>query len=268
MNYFTDTETLNLLTAKTELQKAIDHEEFVLYYQPQIKIETGELSGIEALVRWNHPDFGLISPDKFIPLAEQTYLIGSLGQWILNTACCQNQAWQNLGLPPLIISVNLSAYQLESPSLGKIVKKVLKETRLEPQWLEFEITEEAILSNPEMAHQALLDLKQIGVHLSLDDFGSGYSSLSYLSKFPFGTLKIAQSCIENLTEDYQAISLISVIISLGKMLDMRVIAEGVETQKQLDILRNLDCREVQGYLLSQPLTQEEATSFLALYYGF
>ncbi|WP_009543303.1 putative bifunctional diguanylate cyclase/phosphodiesterase [Crocosphaera subtropica] len=254
----------NVLKMKTALEQALDNEEFVLYYQPQINVETAKVSGVEALVRWNHPKLGLISPDKFIAVAEKTDLMGRLGQWILKRACRQNQVWKNQGLPPLIISVNLSLFQLQDPNFRDMVKEVLEETKLPATSLELEITEAIILANPEMVHQTLLNLTQLGVYLSLDDFGSGYSCLNYLSKLPFGTLKIAQSCIKNLTKDYQNISLVSVILAVGKTLDIRVVAEGVETQQQLDILKNLHCPEMQGYFFSQPLTPDEVTQFFAL----
>ncbi|MEA5509602.1 EAL domain-containing protein [Crocosphaera sp. UHCC 0190] len=262
-----DPKASKLLKAKTILQQALQQEELILYYQPQIKIETGEVSGIEALVRWNHPNLGQIYPQRFIPLAEQTDLILGIGKWILRQACYQNKAWQDLGLPPFTISVNLSPRQLEHPNFVKMVEQILGETKLSPHWLELEITEKLLLNNPEIAHQVLHDLRELGVHLSMDDFGSGYSCLNHLPKFPFGTLKIAQSCIKELTETPESIAIIAAAIALGKSLDLRVVAEGVETQQQLDLLRNLDCLEMQGYLLSHPLTQQEATSFLSLYHG-
>ncbi|MEA5537380.1 EAL domain-containing protein [Crocosphaera sp. XPORK-15E] len=262
-----DPKASKLLKAKTALQQALEQEELILYYQPQIKIETGEVSGIEALVRWNHPNLGQISPQKFIPLAEQTDLILGIGKWILRQACYQNKAWQDRGLLAFPISVNLSPRQLEDPNFIKMVKQVLGETKLAPHWLELEITEKFLLNNPAMAHQVLHDLRELGVYLSMDDFGSGYSCLNHLPKFPFGTLKIAQSCIKELTETPESIAVIAAAIALGKSLDLRVVAEGVETQQQLDLLRNLDCLEMQGYLLSHPLTQQEATSFLSLYHG-
>ena len=181
--------------AKTDLKQALAYEQLVLYYQPQIKLETGEVSGIEAFVRWNHPQFGLLSPDKFIPLAEENNLMDALGQWVLTTACRQNKLWQDQGLSSLTMSANLSPSQVQNPNLRDLVSQALKTTRLAPRWLELEITEDAIFSDPEMTHQVLLNLKQLGVHLCLDDFGNGYSSVYYLSTLPFGTLKIAQSCL-------------------------------------------------------------------------
>ncbi|EAZ87955.1 putative bifunctional diguanylate cyclase/phosphodiesterase [Crocosphaera chwakensis] len=254
-----------ILKMKTALEQALDNEEFVLYYQPQINLETAKVSGVEALVRWNHPQLGLISPDKFITVAEKTDLINRLGRWVLNRACRENQAWQNLGFPLMTISINLSPFQLQDPNFKDMVKQILEQSELPPTCLELEITEEAILAHPEMTHQTLVNLKQLGVYLSLDDFGSGYSCLNYLSRLPFGTVKIAQSCIKNLTNDYHNISLVSVILAVGKTLDIRVVAEGVETQQQLETLKNLHCREMQGYYFTQPLTSEEITKFFSLY---
>ena len=260
-----DPKASKLLKAKTALQRALSHQELELYYQPQIKIKTGEISGVEALVRWNHPELGQINPQKFIPVAEQTDSILLIGEWILREACRQNKAWQDMDLPKFIMSVNLSPLQLKDPNFVEVVKQILRETKLAPNWLELEITEKALLANSELAHQVLQDLKKLGVHLSMDDFGTGYSCLNHLPNFPFGTLKIAQSCVKNLTEKPETVAIISAAIALGNSLDLRVIAEGVETHKQLDLLQNLDCREAQGYLLSQPLDYQEATRFLDLY---
>jgi diguanylate cyclase (GGDEF)-like protein len=264
-NLTINTKASKLLKAKTALQQALSHQELELYYQPQIKIKTGEISGFEALVRWNHPDLGQVNPHKFIPIAEQTDLIIVMGEWILKQACIQNKYWQDQGLPSFIMSVNISPLQLKDPKFIEIIKQVLRATKLAPHWLELEVTEKAILTNLETVHKVLHELRQLGVHLSMDDFGTGYSCLNHLPKFPFGTLKIAQSCVKELTEKPENIAIISAAIALGNSLDLRVVAEGVETHKQLNLLQNLDCREAQGYLLSHPLNQEEATRFLKLY---
>lgn len=261
----TDPQASKLLKARTVLQQALKQGEFVLYYQPQSKIQGGEISGVEAFVRWNHPKLGQISPQRFIPLAEQTNLISELGEWILRTACSQNKAWQDLGLPPVVLSVNLSPLQLENPNFVTRVKQVLDETQLLPCWLGLEITEKALLPNPEKVQPVLEELRQLGVHLAMDDFGSGYSCLNHLPNLPFGSVKISQTCIQELSKTPQNIAVISAAIALGNSLDIRVIAEGVETDKQLELLRNLDCREMQGYLLSQPLTEEDATRFLSIH---
>ena len=250
-NLTIDPKASKLLKAKTALEEALKHQELELYYQPQIKIRTGEISGVEALIRWNHPELGQIKPQKFIPVAEQTDSIISIGEWVLRQACLQNRTWQDMGLPNLIMSVNLSPLQLKDTNFINLVESILGETKLAPQWLELEITEKAILANTEIAHQVLQNLRQLGIHLSMDDFGTGYSCLNHLPKFPFGTLKIAQSCVQEITEKPENIAIISAAIALGNSLDLRVIAEGVETNKQLKLLENLDCREAQGYLLTQ-----------------
>ena len=264
-NLTIDPKASKLLKAKTALEEALKHQELELYCQPQIKIRTGEISGVEALIRWNHPELGQIKPQKFIPVAEQTDSIISIGEWVLRQACLQNRTWQDMGLPNLIMSVNLSPLQLKDTNFINLVESILGETKLAPQWLELEITEKAILANTEIAHQVLQNLRQLGIHLSMDDFGTGYSCLNHLPKFPFGTLKIAQSCVQEITEKPENIAIISAAIALGNSLDLRVIAEGVETNKQLKLLENLDCREAQGYLLSQPLNYQEATRFLEVY---
>ncbi len=260
-----DTKASKLLKAKTALQQALKHQQLELYYQPQIKIKTGEISGFEALVRWNHPVLGQINPQKFIPIAEQTDSMIVIGEWILKEACRQHRYWQEMDLPALTMSVNLSSLQLKDPNFITMVEQVLQETKLAPHWLELEITEKAIFGNLDIIHQVLHDLRKLGVHLSMDDFGTGYSCLNHLPKFPFETLKISQSCVKQITDKPENIAIISAAIALGNSLDLRVVAEGVETHKQLDLLQNLDCREAQGYLLSHPLTQEEATRFLELH---
>ena len=243
------------------LHQALERGEFLVYYQPQINIKTGSISGMEALVRWHHPDLGLISPGQFIPLAEETGLIIEIGEWILRTACAQNQAWQASGLPPLRVGVNLSARQFQQPNLVEMVGRILEETGLNPNFLELEITETSIMQNVHFARQALRDLQAMGVHISMDDFGTGYSSLGYLKQFPFQALKIDRSFIRDLKDDPQDLGIISAVIALGHCLNLKVIAEGVETNQQLELLRNLQCEEIQGYLFSRPLPTEEATQF-------
>jgi diguanylate cyclase (GGDEF)-like protein len=259
-----DPKTAQLFKAKNVLAQAIAQEEFSVYYQPQINVTTGEVQGMEALLRWKHPRYGQVSPSKFIPLAEETDLIIPIGKWVLKTACLQNLAWQQIGLPSLPISVNLSPKQLQHPEVVKMVSQVLEETGLAPHLLELEITEDAIMQNTELAGQVLKELKQLGVHISMDDFGIGCSSLGYLKQYPFHTLKIAQSFVRELKEDSQDAAMLSALIALGRGLNLRVVAEGVETEQQVDLLRRLHCEEMQGYRFSQPLQAEEASKFLAL----
>jgi EAL domain-containing protein (putative c-di-GMP-specific phosphodiesterase class I) len=220
---------------------------------------------MEALVRWQHPDVGLVSPAQFIPLAEENGLIILIGEWVLRTACAQNKAWQDAGFPQMRIAVNLSARQFQQPQLVEMVTKILQETKLSPEFLELEITETTFMQNVESARAMLNELQAMGVHISMDDFGTGYSSLSYLKKFPFDKLKIDQSFVRDLKPDSQDTAILSAIVSLGQGLNLRIVAEGVETSEQQQLLKGLDCREMQGYLFSRPLGAEDATNFLQNY---
>jgi diguanylate cyclase (GGDEF)-like protein/PAS domain S-box-containing protein len=251
-----------LLLLENKLHLALQHREFVVYYQPQVNTTTGEITGMEALVRWQHPEFGLISPARFIPLAEETGLIIPIGEWVLRTACAQNKAWQDAGLPPLRVAVNLSARQFQQPHLLNIVTQTLQETGLSPQFLELEITETLAMQDMGKTQAILSDLHQMGVYLSVDDFGTGYSSLSYLKQFPLHTLKIDQSFIRDIGTDPQNAGIIDAIMTLGKGFNLRVVAEGVETEAEKDCLVSFQCEEMQGYLSSPPLPVEEATKLL------
>lgn len=260
-----DAQTAQLVKVKNLLHHALQGEQFDLHYQPQVNVNTGEIDGMEALLRWQHPQFGQVSPSKFIPLAEQTDLIVPIGRWVLKTACLQNQTWQKAGFPPLPISVNLSPQQLKHPHLLKMVSQVLEETGLDPHLLELEITEKALLQDMELACNVIQQLQTIGVRISMDDFGTGYSALGYLDKFTLHTLKIAQAYVRDLTKNPHNTALIAAAVAVGRNLNLRVVAEGVETQQQLDLLRSLQCEEMQGYRFSQPLKAEDATKFLSLY---
>ncbi|ACK71527.1 diguanylate cyclase/phosphodiesterase [Gloeothece citriformis PCC 7424] len=255
-----------VLRLENLLHRALENQELSLYYQPQVKIKTGEITGIEALLRWTHPELGQVSPHKLIPLAEQTDLIIPIGQWALKTACQQSLDWQKLGIKPLPIAVNFSARQFQQPNLVTLINQVLEETGLAPNLLELEITETTIMQNEDFARQALEELRQMGVHISLDDFGTGYSSLSYLQKFPLTTLKIDQCFTHSLKDNPQDLAIISAIITLGNHLQLRVIAEGVETLQQLEILQRLHCQEAQGFWFSRPLNSEDITQLLKQYF--
>jgi diguanylate cyclase (GGDEF)-like protein len=257
-----NSKTLERLALENNLRRALERKEFVVYYQPRVKISTKRIIGMEALVRWQHPELGLISPVKFIPLAEETGLIIPLGEWVLRTACEQTKAWQEAGFPPLRVGVNLSARQFQQPNLVERVAQVLKETGLHPHYLELEITESAAMQNAEYTLPVLYYLKEMGIHISIDDFGTGYSSLSYLKKFPFHTLKLDQSFIRDLTTDPNDAMIAKVVITLAHGLKLEVVAEGVETQEQLDFLKQLQGDEVQGYLFSKPLPAEEFEELL------
>lgn len=252
----------DLLVLENDLHQALQHNEFVLYYQPQVNIMTGEITGMEALLRWNHPKLGLISPAKFIPIAEETGLIIPIGEWVLQMACAQNKAWQNAGIPPLRVAVNISARQFQQPSLLKYVAQTLQQTGLSPQFLELEITETVAMQDRNLSQEIMSKLHQMGVQLSIDDFGTGYSSLSYLKQFPLHTLKIDKSFVQDITTDSQNAGIIHAIMMLGRGFNLRVVAEGVETEAQRDCLRSFECEEMQGYLSSLPLPAEEATQLL------
>ncbi len=222
-----------------------------------MEISTGRIIGMEALVRWQHPELGLISPGEFIPLAEDTGLIVPLDEWVLHSACAQNEAWQEAGFPPLRISSNLSARLFRQRDLPAMIARVLEETRLDPRCLDLELTESSVMSNAETTIETLRTLKEIGIHISIDDFGTGYSSLNYLKKFPADYLKIDQSFVRDATTEPHDAAIVRAIITLAQSLGLKVIAEGVETEEQLEFLHLLRCNEIQGYLLSRPLPAEE-----------
>ncbi|MBD2310817.1 EAL domain-containing protein [Desertifilum sp. FACHB-1129] len=256
-----NSQAAEFLSLENELHQALKRQEFVLLYQPQINIVTGEVIGMEALIRWQHPQFGLVSPDKFIPLAEQTGLIIPIGEWVLQTACQQNKAWQDAGLPGVRVGVNLSARQFQQPNLIEMVANILSETGLSPEYLDLEITESLSMKNVDLTQKILTDLYNRGLHLSIDDFGTGYSSLRYLKQFPCHTLKIDRSFVQGLSNDSKDASIIKVIIALGRELNLELVAEGVETEEQKNLLHQMQCQYMQGYLFSRPLNRREATQF-------
>ena len=235
------------------LRKALSNKEFQIYYQPQVSVITGQVIGLEALVRWKHPEKGFISPSLFIPLAEETGQIQAIGEWILFQACLQGAKWIKEGYRPLIISVNLSAKQLKQNNLPQIIKNTLKETGMPVQYLGIELTESAIILEPDMALDRLNKIKALGIKLSLDDFGTGYSSLSYLKRFPIDTLKIDREFIKDIKTDHEDATLVKAIIAMGHGLGMDIIAEGVELQEQLEYLGANACDAIQGFLFSKPL---------------
>ena len=245
-----------------ELRNAVVRSEFVLHYQPQVDLRTGRVFAVEALIRWNHPRLGLVPPLKFIPIAEETGLISPIGEWVLREACRQNKAWQDAGLPPMAVSVNVSARQFKEKSLIGRVVGALKESGLEARYLELELTESLIMQDIDLAVATMKDLQILGVRLSIDDFGTGYSSLSALKTFPVTRLKIDKSFVDGLLADENDRAVASAIISLGQKLNLRVIAEGVETEAQAAFLRDNNCDEMQGYLFSRPLPAERVEKLL------
>ncbi|MBR8829828.1 MAG: hypothetical protein N5P05_001216 [Chroococcopsis gigantea SAG 12.99] len=251
-----------LLKIEALLHHALKNNELALHYQPQVKLKTGEITGMEALLRWYHKDLGQIAPSKLIPLAEKTDLIIPLAEWTLRTACLQNKAWQDSGFKPLPISVNFSVRQFQQSDFVPMVSRILRETGINPNLLEIEVTESVIMPDESFSSQVFADIKALGVRICLDDFGVGYSSICYLHKFPLNTLKIEQSFIQNLQNSSKEIALASAIMTLGESFGLRVIAEGVETLQQLELLHRLKCQEVQGFWFSRPLPAEDATNLL------
>jgi diguanylate cyclase (GGDEF)-like protein len=253
-----------LLKLENDLRRAIEREELRVYYQPIIALESEKVSGFEALVRWQHPERGLISPAEFIPVAEETGLILEIGQWVLHEACLQMREWQAQSPHnrPLTISVNLSSKQFTQPDLTERIKQTLQETGLDPRCLKLEITESVVMKSAEVASSMLMQLRALGVQLSIDDFGTGYSSLSYLHRFPVNTLKIDRSFIGRMRADGENSEIVRTIVTLASNLGMEVVAEGVETAYQLSQLRALKCDYGQGYLFSRPLSKEAAEALL------
>jgi diguanylate cyclase (GGDEF)-like protein/PAS domain S-box-containing protein len=245
-----------------ELRNAVARSEFVLHYQPQIDLRTGRAFAVEALIRWNHPRLGAVPPMQFIPLAEETGLIVPIGDWVLHEACRQDKAWQDAGLPPMAVSVNVSARQFKEKNLIHRIVRALTDSGLEAKYLELELTESLIMQDVKLAVATMKDLKSLGVQLSIDDFGTGYSSLNALKTFPVTRLKIDKSFIDGLLDDENDRAVASAIISLGQTLNMRVIAEGVESDAQAAFLRNINCDEMQGYLFSKPLPPQEVEDLL------
>lgn len=241
----------------SELRQAIEHNEFVLHYQPKVNSKTSEIVGIEALIRWNHPTRGLLYPIDFIPIAEETGVIKHIDEWVLHTACTQLKSWQQEGIDSLRLAVNLSAWQFKDQHLVDTVIKVLQETEIPPTSLELEITETIALENLSFTQNTLARLMGMGVTISIDDFGTGYSSLNYLKHFPVSFLKIDKSFVADMLGDKNTLSIVKAIIDVAHALQLKVIAEGVEDQNQFDMLMDMDCDEIQGYLISRPLNVED-----------
>jgi diguanylate cyclase (GGDEF)-like protein len=250
------------LILENELHDALKRGELLLHYQPQVALHNGHIIGVEALLRWQNPARGLVSPAEFIPIAEESGLIVPIGEWVLRTACAQNQVWQADGLPPLKMAVNLSARQFKQQNLVGMVAQVLKETRLDATYLELELTESLVMENVQQVIAILQQLHDMGITLSVDDFGTGYSSLNYLKRFPIDALKIDQSFVRDLVFDSDDAQITRAIISLADSLHLSVIAEGVETQEQFDYLQANGCDEIQGYYFSPPLPADALTKLL------
>jgi diguanylate cyclase (GGDEF)-like protein len=247
---------------ESHLRKAVDREEFSVVYQPQIDIQTKQIIGVEALLRWDHPEKGLLLPDKFIDIAEETGLIIPIGEWVLRTVCKQSKKWVESGLPNLNVSVNLSPSQFADPKLVGTIKRILEETELTPKWLTLEVTEGTIIRNREEATAILQEIKSLGVQIALDDFGKGYSSLGYLKSFPINMLKIDRSFLQDIPNDHTDKAITIALITLAHSMNITVIAEGVETVEQLLFLQENNCNQAQGYLISHPVTVTKMTKLL------
>jgi EAL domain-containing protein (putative c-di-GMP-specific phosphodiesterase class I) len=253
---------LERLELELELRAALERNEFLLHYQPIIDFTTGTIVCAEALLRWNNPRYGLLSPDTFIPIAEETGLIIPIGEWVLQTACAQNHVWQQLGFDPIPVSVNVSGRQLRQQGVVARFLEILREAGLPPQYLELELTESVADGDPDETVRLFGELKSNGINLSIDDFGTGYSSLSYLKRFPIERLKIDRSFVKDLGTDPDDSAIVKAIVEVAHSLKVKVVAEGVETKEQLEMLRAYGCDAWQGFSYSKPVDAEEFTSFL------
>ena len=247
---------------EASLRRALERHEFLLHYQPKINFHSGTIVGVEALIRWQHPERGLLQPSQFVPIAEDCGLILPIGRWVLREACLQAQSWLEAGLPPVTVAVNTSALEFRAKDFLQNLSKTLDETGLEPRYLELELTESVLMRNAEASDSVLHALSDLGVKLAIDDFGTGYSSLSYLSQFPIDTLKIDQSFVNQITSNPDDATIIGAVISMGKSLKKRVIAEGVETPEQYAFLLKQQCDEGQGFYFGRPVTAETLATLL------
>jgi diguanylate cyclase (GGDEF)-like protein len=250
------------LSVESALRRALEREQLRLHYQPQVDLRTGKVIGLEALVRWERPDHGMMAPARFIRIAEETGLILSIGEWVLHTASLQNKAWQDQTLPKMRIAVNLSPQQFRQKDFARRIREILSHTGLEPEYLEVELTESTLMADVESTVRTLSELREAGVQISLDDFGTGYSSLSYLKRFPIDTLKIDQSFVQEITSDADSKAIADAIIAMAHSLHLSALAEGVETEGQLALLRARGCDQLQGNLFSKPLPPEALAQFL------
>jgi EAL domain-containing protein (putative c-di-GMP-specific phosphodiesterase class I) len=257
-----NTSALERFTIETKLRKALEQNEFMLFYQPQIDMSTGRITGVEALIRWLQPDLVLVKPGKFIPVTEETGLILPIGQWILRSACAQNKTWQNKGIEPFNMTVNISGIQFQQDTFIETVAQVLCDSDLDPSYLKLELTESVFMRDAEDSIKKMHLLKEMGVKISIDDFGTGYSSLNYLKRFPVEILKIDHSFVRDMGENADDQSIVRAIIALAHNLNIKVIAEGVETKKQLGLLRGYGCDAVQGFLICPPINPDSLEQFL------
>jgi EAL domain-containing protein (putative c-di-GMP-specific phosphodiesterase class I) len=257
------TQSIERLMLESALRRALERDQFTLHYQPKIDMASGQITGVEALLRWNHPELGTVSPGQFIPLAEETGLIVPIGRWVLKEACGQNMAWQRRGLRPVTMAVNLSPRQFADPHLLQDVDEALLASGMSPVLLQLEVTESMVMRNVSRAIKVLDAVQSRGIRLAIDDFGTGYSSMSLMKQFPIDTIKIDRSFVRDLPVDTEDQAIAQAIISMGKALGMTVIAEGVETVEQQTFLRNHACDEMQGFLFSKPLPAQQMADLLS-----
>ncbi len=250
------------LSMETGIHKALLNNEFKLVYQPQINLKTGEIVGVEALLRWQHPEHGIISPSEFIPFAEESGLIVEVGHWVLKSALAELSRWQNAGLPNVRMSINMCARQLAENNIVSMIKRTLTDYSLPPDSLEIEITENTIMDDMDSIVRKLKELSEFGVTIAIDDFGTGYSSLSYLHRLPIQTLKIDRTFLKESRFSKGDNTIVNTIVAMAKGLQLNVVAEGVETQAQLDYLRSIDCHEAQGFLFGKPLPSDVIAQLL------
>lgn len=254
--------TAHRLSMEVELRHALERNEFELHYQPQVDLRSGKICGVEALIRWANKSMGPVNPSDFVPLAEDTGLIVPIGEWILRAACAQCKQWQEAGLKPMVVSVNISAPQFRRSNLLELVKNVLADYKLAPGWLGIEITESSIMKHPEQTIRTLNDLRELGVAIAIDDFGTGYSSLSYLKRFPVDKIKVDQSFVRDISIDPNDAAIVSAVVAMSKQLGLKTIAEGVETREQLEFLTKLDCDEYQGFYFSEAVPAQDIERML------
>ena len=257
-----DTSALDVLQHERQLREAINHNHFVLHYQPQICLADGSLQGIEALVRWQHPQRGLVGPDEFIHFSESRGLITPIGRWVMREACRQLKAWQDQGLAMVPIAVNFSALEFRQRDVAAEIAAVLHETGLAPQYLEIELTESVLMHQTGPVLNTLNNLKALGVGISVDDFGTGYSSLAYLKGYPIDKLKIDRSFVTDTPGNTDDVAIVTAIIQMGRSLQIQTVAEGVETQAQVDLLRQLGCDMIQGFVVTPPMDAQTTGQWL------
>jgi diguanylate cyclase (GGDEF)-like protein len=251
------------LTLESDLRCALERDQFVVYYQPQVCVADSQIVGVEALVRWQHPDRGLMLPTEFIPVAEESGLIVPLGEWVLRTACAQASAWHEAGLSPIRVAVNLSARQFQQRDLVEVVGRVLKDTGLDPRFLQLEITESVAMHDIDFTSRVLVNLKDMGIQIAIDDFGTGHSSLNYLRRLPIDDVKIDQSFVRDVITDPNDAAIVGSIVAMTHELNLKLVAEGVETEEQLDFLKDRRCDVVQGFLFSKPMPADAVEQIIA-----